>query len=100
GLKAGDAVVLNPKVLVGDQVRTRQAGDFNSKEGGATGDKQGAPGAASPNGQPAAPGAGPGGAGPGGVGPAPGPKPAGPGASGPGGPTAGGARPAFDPNDP
>src|SRR5262249_11887525 len=42
GLKSGDEVVLNPKVLVGDRMRTRQPGDFN-KQGGPNGNGQGGP---------------------------------------------------------
>ena len=61
------ALLLNPKAIIGDQYKTRQAGEFNGKEGGAAGEKP---------------------AGPGGVpGAAPGAKPAGP---APGGPAPGG----------
>jgi RND family efflux transporter MFP subunit len=95
GLKSGDEVVLNPKVLVGDRMRTRQPGDFN-KQGGPNGNGQGGPGQGGPK-----PGGAPGGATPGG-----GAAPGGPGASPGGGPASGaqtagapgGAKPQFDPS--
>jgi RND family efflux transporter MFP subunit len=105
GLKSGDEVVLNPKVLVGDRMRTRQPGDFN-KQGGPNGNGQGGPGQGGPGQGSPKPG-GPGGApaGPGGAPTGPGGAPGGAGAS-PGGPSAGGptaggpggARPKFDPS--
>jgi multidrug resistance efflux pump len=86
GLVEGDEVVTNPKVLVGDKVRTREAGEFAAKKengdapdkgkggfpgkGGAPGTAPGGkgPGAPQPGGAPGADkaGRGPGGAGPGG----------------------------------
>lgn len=93
GVKAGDEVVLNPKVLVGDSMRTRQAGDFTSKEGGAPPADGGAkPGTPGTPGAPATPG--PGTPPAGGPGASPGGGPAGgPAAGGPGG----GRRAQMDP---
>src|SRR4029077_4774144 len=72
GLQEGDDVVLNPKILVGDRAKTRQAGAEKKAAGeanGSTDNKGAAPGAApaaAPNGGPgggkAAPGAKPPGA--------------------------------------
>src|SRR5207245_3702330 len=66
GLKEGEEVVLNPRVLVGDKMKTRQPGDFEKKKGetnGNGGEKgAGAPGGAKPQGG-ASPGAGDPGAG-------------------------------------
>jgi HlyD family secretion protein len=98
GLKEGDEVVLNPKVLVGDKAKTRQAGSGNGngqkedddKAGGQGGKRgQGAPkGGQGPGGAAGAPGNGPGAGGQG----APGPRPGGPGA-GAASPGAGAASP-------
>jgi multidrug resistance efflux pump len=93
GLSEGDEVVLNPKVLVGDKVKTRQPGS------NVTGDQgKGEEGGRQKNGKgKRPPGAGPGGEGPGGPAAAPpagSEKAAPPGASaGPGGPPGGGAMP-------
>ncbi len=101
GLKAGEEVVLNPKVLVGDRLKTRQPvegapsgaptnGATPGTPGSASGDKPAA--AANGTGTPSAPGATPSAGGPGG-------------ASGPmaGGGAPGGRRGGFNPamlNDP
>jgi HlyD family secretion protein len=79
GLKAGDKVVENPKVLVGDSMRTRQPGEFK-KEGGQGPNGQGGPGAGAPKpATPVAPAASPGtpgaAGGPTASGPAAAPKP-------------------------
>lgn len=93
GLKEGDEVVMNPKVLLGDKAKTRNPADFEKKNNGQgngngqpSGDTKGGatkgPGAAIPGG----PGAvSPGAAVPGAAGPGAG----GPGAGGPGGPGGG-----------
>jgi multidrug efflux pump subunit AcrA (membrane-fusion protein) len=44
GLVAGDDVVTNPKVLVGDKVKTREAGEFSRKEGNGNGGEKGGQG--------------------------------------------------------
>jgi multidrug efflux pump subunit AcrA (membrane-fusion protein) len=64
GLQAGDEVVLNPKVLVGDKVRTRQPGELTSKDTG--GDTAGPSGRGGRRGDRGA-GRGPGQASPGGA---------------------------------
>jgi RND family efflux transporter MFP subunit len=101
GLKAGEEVVLNPKALVGDRMKTRQPAEL-----------PGAPSAAPSNGSaPSGPANGapkpPTGGAPGSLGSGPGTGPSAggpPGAGGPGGPaTAGGGRRGFNPallNDP
>jgi hypothetical protein len=76
GLKEGDEVVTNPKVLVGDRVKTREAGEFARKENGDEKAKGG------PRGPGGAPGMTPGGRGPGGP-QAGGPQAGGPQAGGP-----------------
>jgi multidrug efflux pump subunit AcrA (membrane-fusion protein) len=99
GLKEGEEVVLNPRVLVGDKAKTRQAGARNGN--GHSGEQdEDAGGQRTGKRGPGGPGGGPGGpAGPGGPGLAPGgapgrpvPQPGGaPGVLGqPGGPTPGG----------
>jgi RND family efflux transporter MFP subunit len=69
GLKEGEEVVTNPKAIVGDKVKTREAGEYSNKNGGQEGNGKGR-------------GKGPDGKGPGGPG-----GPGGP--SGPGGPGGG-----------
>jgi HlyD family secretion protein len=110
GIREGDEVVLNPKVLVGDKEKTRKKGAGNGhqeEEGGAggrgngrgkrgPGGPKGGPGLLTPGGSesPGTPGNGPGGpaAGPGGP-PAAGPGgPGGPGRSGGFGPNGGGKK--------
>lgn len=105
GLKAGEEVVLNPKVLVGDRAKTRQPGELAPPGATTNGGQPGTPGssggdkpatAGAPNGTggPPSPGAAPSAGGP-------------PGAGGPmagaGGPGGGGRRGGFNPamlNDP
>jgi multidrug resistance efflux pump len=95
GLKEGENVVVNPKVLVGNKAKTREAGEFKKETNGDS-YKNGKGG---PQGKGGAPGMTPGGRGPGGpqaggpAGPGGGPPggrgQGGPGQGGPGGPGAG-----------
>lgn len=105
GLKAGEEVVLNPKVLVGDRAKTRQPGELAPPGAPTNGGQPGAPGSSGGD-KPATAGAPNGAGGP----PSPGAAPSAggpPGAGGPmagaGGPGGGGRRGGFNPamlNDP
>ena len=90
GVSEGDEVVLNPKVLVGDRVKTRQPGEFEKKkngEGNGNGEAKPAADAKPGDAKPAAtPGKAPATGGAGGA-----PAAGGPGAAGAGGAGAGGA---------
>src|SRR5262249_32630024 len=94
GLKEGDQVVLNPKRLVGDTIKTRRPGGENGNGGNGsskpagTGPARDRPMGANPGGMPPGPGGGPGGGAPGGGGPPGGARPQG----GPGGPGAAGGQ--------
>jgi hypothetical protein len=82
-LKEGEEVVVNPKVLVGNKAKTREAGEFSRKETNG-GDAPYKDGKGGPSGKGGPPGTAPGGRG------GPGPQAGGPGAGQPGGGSPGG----------